>query len=106
MEKREIIRQALINALGTAVYVILIASLMYLAEEGVFGENPSVFIPIAMLMLFVFSAAFTGFLVFGKPVMWYLDGKKKEALSLLFYTLSFFLFITLIVLFLVISLRI
>lgn len=104
MKKGEIIRHALVNSLGIGVYVILVASLMYLAEGGVFGENPSVFIPIAMLMLFVFSAAFTGFLMFGRPVMWYLDGKKKEALSLLIYTLGFFLFITLIVLFIVISL--
>ena len=51
-----------------------------------------------MLMLLVFSAAFTGFLIFGKPIMWYLDNKKKEAFSLLIYTLSLFLIITLIAL--------
>ena len=49
-----------------------------------------------MLMLFVFSAAFTGTLVLGRPIVWYLNGKKREALSLLFYTLGVFLAITLI----------
>jgi hypothetical protein len=96
--KGEIIKHALVNSLGTAVYIIVIASFLYLGGQGVFGQNASVFIPIAMLMVFVFSAAFTGFLMFGRPIMWYLDGKKKEALSLLVYTLGFFLFITLIAL--------
>lgn len=99
MEKREILKQALINALGTAIYVALIGSFMYFGSQGIFGENQTVFIPIAILMLFVFSAALTGFLIFGKPVMWYLNGKKKEALHLLFYTMGIFLVITLIALF-------
>jgi hypothetical protein len=99
MKRREIIMSAFMNALGTAVYVILIALFIYLGSQGLFGEGESVFIPIAMLMLFVFSAAFTGFLIFGRPIMWYLDNKKKEALSLLFYTLIIFLIITIIALF-------
>ncbi len=103
MKKREIIRQAIINALGTAVYVIAIASFMYFGSQGVFGENPSIFVPIVMLMLFVFSAALTGFLIFGKPIMWYLDNKKKEAMSLLIYTLGIFLIIILIALLLFIG---
>jgi hypothetical protein len=28
-----------------------------------------------------------GILVFGQPLAWYVDGKKKEALSLLSYTM-------------------
>ena len=99
MKKNEITKYALTNALGTALYVTIIASFIYVTGEGALGETKTVFIPIAMLMLFVFSAAFTGGLIFGRPVMWYLDGKKQEALSLLFYTLGIFLIITIIVLF-------
>lgn len=96
MENKEIIRHALINALGTAVYVIIIASFMFFASQGIFGENPSIFVPITMLMLFVFSAALTGFLIFGRPIMWYLDNKKKQAFSLFVYTLTIFLMIILV----------
>lgn len=99
-----ITRYAFINALGTALYVIIVASFIYLAGEGVFGVGKTIFVPIAMLMLFVFSAAFTGTLVFGRPIMWYLDGKKREALSLLVYTLGIFLIITIIVFFFLIAL--
>jgi len=50
--------------------------------------------PIVMLSLFVFSAALTGTLIFGRPILWYLDGKKSEAISLFAYTLAIFLTIT------------
>ncbi|MEK7174665.1 MAG: hypothetical protein AAB759_03335 [Patescibacteria group bacterium] len=59
--------------------------------------------PAAMLLLFVFSAGVTSSLVFGRPVLWYVEGKKQEALSLLFYTLGF-LFVITVILFLVIYL--
>ncbi len=92
---KEIIKKAIINSFVTALYIILIASFMFYLGQNE-SDAKSVFIPIAMLMLFVFSAAFTGSLVFGKPLMLYIDGKRKEALSLLFYTLGILLIITII----------
>jgi len=90
------LKYSLLNGFGAAAYVIVIASLIYFLGESSSPVNNNVLIPIAMLLLFVFSAAFTGALVFGRPIMWYLDGKKKEALSLLFYTLGIFLLITIL----------
>lgn len=95
---KNISKYALINALSTALYIAFIVSLIYF-----FGNNSpknteqNFLFPIAMLMLFVFSAALTGLLVFGRPIAWYLEGKKKEALSLIIYTLGIFLIITIIV---------
>jgi len=83
---KPILKYSLINSLETAIYVIAVASFMYYAQIERAESNITVFIPIAMLLLFVFSAAFTSILVFGRPVMWYLDGKKKDALSLLAHT--------------------
>ena len=105
MKKIEILRQAVINAFITAFYVILIASFIYLGGKWLFGSDNTILIPIAMLMLLVFSAAFTSFLIFGKPIMWYLDGRKREAFLLLTYTLFLFLIITLAVLFFLILLN-
>lgn len=98
--KNEITKNALISALATALYIVLIASFMFYAPKmfGQSGKADTVFAPIAMLCLFVLSAAITGFLIFGRPVMWYLDGRKQEALSLIFYTLGVFLIITIVVL--------
>lgn len=89
-------RNALIDALGTTLYIILVVSLRFSLGSFFPEAEDNILIPIAMLLLFVFSAALTGFLVFGRPVMWYLDGKRKEAVSLLTYTLVILFIITLI----------
>ncbi|MFA5953135.1 MAG: hypothetical protein WC812_00930 [Candidatus Pacearchaeota archaeon] len=99
MKNKEIIKSALINALSTALYVVVIALFFYYGSKGIFENNPTIFIPIAILLLFVFSAALTGFLVFGKPIMLYLSGKKHEALVLFSYTLGILLIITIVALF-------
>lgn len=86
-----IIKHALANSLLTVLYVILAGTFLFNAQY-IFGDiEPSVFIPISMLLLFVFSAALCGALVLGRPLLWYLDGKKREAVSLFGYTLLFFL---------------
>lgn len=85
---------AFLNALATAAYIILVGAFMYYGGQIKIGRNNAFLAPIALLMLFVFSAALTAFLVFGRPAIWYLDGKKKDALELLFTTLAFFSVIT------------
>jgi O-antigen/teichoic acid export membrane protein len=99
---KNIFKNALINSILTVVYIGLIASFLFYGK-GVFGEgeggDETVLVPIMMLLLFVISAAITGFLVFGRPVLWYLDGKKKEALSLIAYTIGLLVLIALCVIF-------
>lgn len=85
-----VIRRAFIDAIGTFLYVVVIVLFIQILGKNMPRED-SFFIPIAMLLLFVFSAAFVGFLVFGKPVMLYLDGRKREAVSMIGYTLGFLL---------------
>ena len=91
----DVIKYAAINSLGTALYIIFVISSIHFLSQY-FGEIESIIVPILMLMLFVFSAAFTGTLVFGRPIIWYLDGRKKEALALLFYTLVIFMLLTVV----------
>lgn len=90
-----ILKNSLINASLTALYIGLVGIFMFHAPQ-IFTSQNNVLIPIAMLLLFVFSAALTGSLIFGRPILWYLEGKKNEALNLLFYTLGILLGITLI----------
>ncbi len=90
----KIITRAFIDAIGTVAYIILVVSFISSLKVLALKEDV-VIIPIAMLLLFVTSAAITGFLVFGKPAMLYIDGKKREAVSLLGYTLGILALITL-----------
>ena len=90
-------KYALANGLLTALYALLIA-LFFANAHDLFGDVKSALIPMAMLLLFVFSALVCGSLVLGRPLMWYLDGNKKEAIRLLGYT-ALVLFVVMIVVF-------
>lgn len=102
--KKDIIKHACINSLLTALYVGLVASfLFYVPRFFEFVEKPdTVFAPIMMLMLFVFSASITATLILGKPILWYLDEKKEEAINLFLYTLFIF-FIIMVVAFILLA---
>jgi hypothetical protein len=87
-------KTALKNALATAGYVVAVGIFMFFGATIKIGRSNSFLLPITILLLLVFSASFTGFLIFGKPAQMYVDGKKKEALALLTQTLIFFFCIT------------
>lgn len=81
-------KDALINAFTIALYVIAVALFMNWGSSIKIGRVNTFLAPIALLLLFVTSAAICGYLVFGKPAQLYIDGKKKEALSLITQTLA------------------
>lgn len=98
MSTNKILKYALIHALGAAVYVALVAALMSNAG-ALFDKVDNKLVGTAtFLLLFVISAAIVGVLVFGRPVMWYLDGVKKEAVQLVIATISFLVILTSVVL--------
>jgi hypothetical protein len=83
----KIFKRAVINALLASAYVTIIGLFMSNASR-IFGQKDTTLTPVAVLMLLVFSSALMGILVFGQPLMWYIDGKKKAALNLLGYTMA------------------
>lgn len=90
--------RALLNSLGVLAYTSLIAAFLANGERIFGGQDNHFLIPAVMLMLFVLSAAITGSLVMGKPILLYMENKKSEALKLFFYTIGFMAAITIIVL--------
>lgn len=98
MKKRDIIKSAFVSSIIIAVYVVFVVMIITLVDQRIFQDSTRVLIPIFMLMFLVFSVAFMGFMIFGKPAMLYVDGKKKEALSLLGYTLEFLFILAVITL--------
>ena len=96
---RKVFGWALIDSLGTAAYIMAIVLFISSFEKVISGIEETILIPVFMLMFFVFSAAFTGSLVLGRPILWYFDGKKKEAV-LLFISTLIILFILILIIFL------
>ena len=103
MENGKLIKRAILDSLGVAVYVAGV-SLVLNHGEQIFGQMENKVIgPIIFLLLFVFSALLTSGLVLGKPLMLYLDGQKKEGVKLLIYT-GASLFALLIIMFIILLL--
>ncbi len=83
----KLVQRSFLNALGVTAYVSVIATIMQNGEKYFESVNESI-APIAFLTLFVLSAAVTGGLVLGKPVLMYLNNQKNEAIRLFIYTLG------------------
>lgn len=97
MKNSKLILYGLVHALGIAVYVFGIALLIQNGGK-IFGQMNNLFGPVAFLLLFVLSAAITGALALGKPVILYLNKQKREAIKLFLYTVGWIFVMTLIVL--------
>ncbi len=83
MEK-QLIKNAIRNALGVVVYILAVAWFINTAPRIFGNDNQLGALGFAMmLMLFVISALTTGSLVLWQPLKLLVDGKKKEAGMLL-----------------------
>ena len=91
----KLVKRSLLNALGTAAYVVTLVTLV-LNGEKLFGTINNSFAPIAFLLVFVTSASITGGLVLGKPILMYLDNQKKEAVQMFMYTVGWLVIETII----------
>jgi hypothetical protein len=87
---KKIVLYGLASALGEAAYVMLVALFMMNAGRY-FGDEASVVAIAVFLMIFVLSAAVSGALILGRPVLLYLEGQKKEAVKLFTITLAWML---------------
>ncbi len=94
--KPKIFKYAIANSMLTVFYVVLIA-LFFSNAQSLFGDTKSPLIPMAMLLLFVFSAALCGTLVFGRPILWYVEGRKNDALKLFSFTILLILLVVIII---------
>lgn len=95
LDNKTLAKWGFVHSVGVVVYTLLVALLMQNGDK-LFGNVDTVYSASLFLTLFVLSAAVVISLIAGKPVMLYLDGKKKEAVALLGYTI-FFLFVLFII---------
>ena len=82
-----------INALSATAYITVVASVMFYVPKQI-DSTPSVMIPIAILSLFVLSAAMMGYFFVYQPVQLLIEGKQKEATKLFLTTVFIFVCIT------------
>ena len=64
---------------AAAAYIVLIVSGINYVGTIMRDQEETIFIPMAMLSLFVLSAAIMGFLFLSEPLKLFLEGSKQEA---------------------------
>ena len=77
----------LLNALAALGYIIAVVLAIFYGGPAI-GPKDTVFIPMAMLSLFVFSAATMSYIVLYTPVIMLLEGRKIEATNLFLKTVG------------------
>lgn len=87
---KDTIKYAVLHATGAVAYIALVATVMTKAEHLIKGFEGTMLPPVLFLTLFVLSAAVMGLTFFGRPVLWYLEGKKQDAVELTLYTVLAF----------------
>ena len=95
MKKSELLLKSFHQGILSVVYVFLVSLLIY-GGGTIFGNGDNLWGPFAFLLLFVLSAAIMGVLVLGRPVLLYLEGKKKDAIKILLLTIGWIFLATLI----------
>ncbi len=78
-----------VNAIAAALYIIVVALGMDYSRHFA-PDFQTVLVPMAILSLFVFSAAVMGFLFLYQPVQMFLEGDKKGGSGLFLKTLATF----------------
>ncbi len=96
MKTSKLLLLALLNSLGTLVYIAAVVLLMTNAQKF-FGPANNFLGSVVILLLFVLSATVMGLLVLGRPGHLYLNGFKKEGIALLICTIAFLIVITIVV---------
>jgi len=96
MPKSKLILWSILDSLGMLVYTSGVAWLMYNGNT-LFGQMTGFWGPLAILLLFVFSALVVGLLVLGRPIYLYLEGARPDAIKLLFYTVGWIFLIVIMI---------
>lgn len=79
---KKLVKKSFLLAGGEVLYILLVAAFFGAAERFLSDQPDNFLSPVVFLLLLVISAAVSGALVFGKPVLFYLEGKKKESFAL------------------------
>ena len=77
-------------AFAAAAYIVLIVVGINTVGSILRDQEETILITMAMLSLFVLSAAIMGFLFLSEPLKLYIDGQKQQAVSFFLKTVGVF----------------
>ena len=83
-------KKAFYHAIIAAGYITILVSVVDVVSRMLHSHGGNIFMPISMLTLLVLSVAVMAFLFFYEPVLLLIEGKRSEAVKLLFSTIAIF----------------
>lgn len=96
-------KNPIVNALGASGYIILVVSIINFISMTQSDKPDTAFAPVLFLSLLTLSVTMMACLFFYKPLQFFIEGKKKEALKLFIQTVGVFAGFTVVVLILLLS---
>jgi hypothetical protein len=110
MSGKRIALLGLLQALGTALYVALVVTLITvitsLADEDFEDRQlAQIVVPVAFLVFFIVSACITGAMVLGYPIVLALNQRIREAFMLVAATVGWLVLMLLSVVIVIVSVR-
>lgn len=91
-------KNSIINALSASVYIVLVVSVMTFVTQPLKNKPDTFFAPIVVLFVLTLSTAIMGFLFFYQPLLFLIEGRRKEAVDLFVKTVGAFGVITTVIL--------
>lgn len=88
----------IINALCASAYIILGVTVMTFVTQPLRNKPDTFFAPVVVLSLLTLSVAVMAFLFFYQPLMFFIEGRKKDAVTLFVKTVGIFAAITMVAL--------
>ncbi len=89
-------KKPFLHALGAALYIVGIVSLINFFGSVLKDQEETIVIPMAMLSLFVLSASVVGYLFLSESLYLLIENKKQEAIIFFTKVVGFFAFFVLI----------
>lgn len=78
------------NALFAIAYIVILITVAFSTSSIFAGKEDTIFIPMGMLSLLVFSVALMAYLFFYQPVLMLIEGKREQAVKLFLHTIGIF----------------
>src|SRR3989344_9653380 len=96
-------KNPIVNALSASAYIIIVVTVMTFVTQPLKNKSDTFFAPITFLFVLTLSVVVMAFLFFYQPLQLFIEGKKKEAVSLFVKTVGIFAALTAVVLILLFS---
>lgn len=83
-------KKPFLHALGAALYIVFIVLVIQGVSFLIKSQNGTILIPMAMLSMFVLSAAIMGYLFLSEPLFLLAENRKQEAIVFFAKEVGFF----------------